>query len=310
MDISRFVPVWEGEQRKALRTWDFEEKWQAFHTPNGRPMACAHRGDRNQLYPENSWQAFCSAVLYGADMLEADIHVTRDGVPVVMHDDTLTRTTDLPLLRAAGAAWLPEGDRVADWTVEEIRRLRAVLPDGTVTDCTVPTLEELILLAKDRCFITLDKAGAFSFEIDVMLLLEKHDAWRTVLIPYEYPFERVVAIKQEIARRSGVQAPYFAKAVKAGKMETERMTGAMRFLREEGYALTLRGGEFEAENEALQTFLQEAVKGKCRLYAESLQAAHDCEANWQRMIAAGCNILMGNRNYELIDFVRRYNGQA
>ena len=310
MDISRFVPVWESEQRKALRTWDFEEKWQAFHTSNGRPMACAHRGDRNQLYPENSWQAFCSAVLYGADMLEADIHVTRDGIPVVMHDDTLTRTTDLPHLRAAGAAWLPASDLVADWTVEEIRRLHTVMPDGTVTACTVPTLEELILLAKDRCFVTLDKAGAFSFEVHVMPLLEKHDAWRTVLIPYEYPFDRVVAIKQEIARRSGVQAPYFAKAVKAGKMEAERMVSAQSFLQEEGYAPVLRGGEFEAENEALGAFLQESVKGKYRLYAESLQAAHDHEANWRSMIAAGCNILMGNRNYELIDFVRRYNGEA
>ena len=310
MNISEFTPVWVSDVKKALREWDFEEKWRAFHTPNGRPMSCAHRGDRNQLYPENTWEGFCSAVLYGADMLEADIHVTRDGVPVVMHDDTLTRTTDLPRLRESGAAWLPEGDRVADWTAEEIRRLRAVFPDGTVTDCHIPTLEDLILLARDRCFITLDKAGAFSFETDVMPLLEKHNAWRTVLIPYEYPLDRVVAIKREIARRSGVQAPYFAKAVKAGKMETERMEGAMCFLREEDYALVLRGGEFDRANTELLTFLRENVKGKCRLYAESLQAAHDCEENWGQMIAAGCNILMGNRNYELIDFVRQCNGEA
>ena len=310
MNISEFAPVWESDTKKALREWDFEEKWRAFHAPNGRPMSCAHRGDRNQLYPENSWEAFCSAVLYGADMLEADIHVTRDGVPVVMHDDTLTRTTDLPRLRAAGAAWLPEGDRVDDWTVEEIRRLRAVFPDGTVTDCHIPTLEELILLAKDRCFITLDKAGAFSFEADVMPLLEKHSAWRTVLIPYEYAFDRVAAIKQEILHRSGVQAPYFAKAVKAGRMEAERMESAMRFLREEGYAPVLRGGEFDGTDAALVAFLRERIGGAYRLYAESLRAEHDHAENWRQMVAAGCNILMGNRNYELIDFVRRYNGEA
>lgn len=318
MDLRQFIPLWESDSKKAVRTWDFEEKWRAFHTPNGRLMSCAHRGDRNQLYPENSLEAFCSAILAGADILEADIRVTRDGVPIVMHDSTLTRTTTLSALRAAGEARLPESDRVADWTAAEIARLRVIFPNGTPTDCHIPTLEELILLSKDRCFITLDKAGnadtpeddpCFCFEARVLPLIEKHSAWRTVLVPYEYKFERVLAIQQMIKDKCGHCAPYFAKATGNGKMEVERIERAVRFVQEQGIAPILRSGEFDPENTAVNGFLRERIGGSYRFYAESLREGHDNEENWRQMAANGCNILMGNRNYELIDFVRRYNGE-
>ncbi|MBQ8341818.1 MAG: glycerophosphodiester phosphodiesterase family protein [Clostridia bacterium] len=310
MDLNSFVPLWENEHKKALRTWDFEEKWQAFHTPNGRLMSCAHRGDRNQIYPENSLEAFYSAVLAGADILEADIRVTRDGVPVVMHDPTLTRTTNLAVLRAAGEDWMPRSGDVADWTAAELSRLRVIFPDGTPTDCHIPTLEQLILLAKDRCFITLDKAGGFSFEDVVLPLIEKYHARRTVLVPYEYRFERVLAIQQAIKAKWGEGAPYFAKATDNGKMDVERTEKGMRFVQEGGLAPILRSGEFDPKNETFNAFLRERVKGKYRFYAESLHAGHDNEENWRQMADAGCNILMGNRNYDLIDFVRRYNGET
>lgn len=316
MKLSEFVPIWESAAKKAIRNRNFEEIWQAFHTPNGRLMSCAHRGDRNQYYPENSTEGFCSAILAGADILEADIRVSKDGVPIVMHDSTLTRTTNLLVLRAAGATWLPQGDRVADWTAEEIGRLRLIFPDGRLTDCHIPTLEELILLAKDRCFITLDKAGnadspeedpCFCFEARVLPLIEKHSAWRTVLVPYEYKFHRAMAIQQMIKAKCGHFAPYFVKACRSGQTDVERTEEAVRLIGEQGLAPILRSGEFDPENGAFHAFLWEKIKGNYRFYAESLRAEHDNEENWRQMAEAGCNILMGNRNYELIDFVRRYN---
>jgi glycerophosphoryl diester phosphodiesterase len=57
-------------------------------------MLVAHRGGSG-IAPENTLEAFRQAVdRWGADMLELDVHVTRDGVPVVIHDETLDRTTD------------------------------------------------------------------------------------------------------------------------------------------------------------------------------------------------------------------------
>lgn len=46
------------------------------------------------MAPENTLAAFAAAVEAGADGIELDIHLTRDGVPVVIHDETLDRTTD------------------------------------------------------------------------------------------------------------------------------------------------------------------------------------------------------------------------
>lgn len=58
-----------------------------------RFLAIAHRGGAD-LRPENTLPAFAHAVALGADVLEMDVHATADGVVVLLHDDTLDRTTD------------------------------------------------------------------------------------------------------------------------------------------------------------------------------------------------------------------------
>ena len=70
-----------------------------------------HRGNR-AFAPENTLQSFAEAVTLGADAIEFDLHLSADGVPVVMHDDTLDRTTD-----GTGA--------VRERTVRELRHVDA-----------------------------------------------------------------------------------------------------------------------------------------------------------------------------------------
>jgi glycerophosphoryl diester phosphodiesterase len=75
-------------------------------------MLVAHRGGA-KLAPENTLPAFRSAVEeWGADMLEMDVRLTRDGRVVVIHDDTVDRTTDGTGL-------------VSDLTLAEVRELDA-----------------------------------------------------------------------------------------------------------------------------------------------------------------------------------------
>src|SRR6478609_1568179 len=57
------------------------------------PLFFAHRGG-SLLAPENTFVAFDRGAALGADALELDIHATRDGALVVIHDPTLDRTTD------------------------------------------------------------------------------------------------------------------------------------------------------------------------------------------------------------------------
>ena len=53
----------------------------------------AHRG-ASYIAPENTLIAFKKAIALGADGIELDVHLSADGIPVVMHDETLDRTTN------------------------------------------------------------------------------------------------------------------------------------------------------------------------------------------------------------------------
>ncbi|MBQ6876614.1 MAG: glycerophosphodiester phosphodiesterase, partial [Lachnospiraceae bacterium] len=59
---------------------------------NKIPVA-AHRGN-SRYFPENTLCAFRSAIELGVDMVEFDLHMTKDGVLIVMHDHMVDRTTD------------------------------------------------------------------------------------------------------------------------------------------------------------------------------------------------------------------------
>lgn len=83
-----------------------------------RPLVIGHRG-YNQIAPENTLPSFKLAKMAGADLVELDYHHTKDGVPVVIHDGELDRTTD------ARARWGGEKIPVASKTLDELRVLDA-----------------------------------------------------------------------------------------------------------------------------------------------------------------------------------------
>ena len=61
--------------------------------PGALPLTVAHRG-YSSVAPENTLAAYASAMRSGAEWVEIDVHTTADGVPVVMHDQTVNRTTN------------------------------------------------------------------------------------------------------------------------------------------------------------------------------------------------------------------------
>jgi glycerophosphoryl diester phosphodiesterase len=93
-----------------------------------RPIVVAHRGASVEQ-PENTIEAFEAATDAGADAVEFDVRLTDDGVPIVMHDQDVSRTTD-----ATGL--------VSKLPLDEIRRLRIELPGGGAAG--VPTLDEAL----------------------------------------------------------------------------------------------------------------------------------------------------------------------
>lgn len=96
----------------------------------------AHRGYPLK-HPENTLLGFRAAIELGFTHLELDVHLTKDGVPVVIHDPTVNRTTN-----GTGA--------VNDYTLDELLKLDAGQGEF------VPTLEEVLLLAKDRILVDIE----------------------------------------------------------------------------------------------------------------------------------------------------------
>jgi len=96
-----------------------------------RPIPIGHRGCAG-LAPENTLPSFERALAEGARILESDVHLTRDGVPVLLHDDDVARTTDgsgratgltFGELRKldAGHRFQPEGEEGFPWRGKGLR---------------------------------------------------------------------------------------------------------------------------------------------------------------------------------------------
>lgn len=121
-----------------------------------QPQVIAHRGASGYL-PEHTLGGYELAIRMGADFIEPDLQITKDGALVAIHDDTLNRTTNVAALFAQRNG----GYKVSDFTLAEIKTL-TVVPTGTgkasypgftpssANAFAVPTFQEVVDLAKKQ----------------------------------------------------------------------------------------------------------------------------------------------------------------
>jgi glycerophosphoryl diester phosphodiesterase len=125
------------------------------------PLIIAHRGLSGQ-YPEHTLLAYRAAIAAGADYIEPDLVLTRDGVLIVRHENEISGTTDVaehPEFAARKATKTVDGQQISGWftedfTLAEIQTLRARerLPQLRATNRAydgqevVPTFDEVLAL--------------------------------------------------------------------------------------------------------------------------------------------------------------------
>ncbi|AGA80777.1 glycerophosphodiester phosphodiesterase family protein [Echinicola vietnamensis] len=135
------------------------------------PMVSAHRGGSYPGYPENAIQTFDYVLQHTPALIECDISMTMDSVLVMMHDNTVDRTTS-----GSGA--------VSALRYEEIKAFDLEDAEGKVTAFNVPTLREVLEWAKGKAVLTLDIKSNVPYE----LVLEEINATgaeaHVVLITY------------------------------------------------------------------------------------------------------------------------------
>ncbi|HEY0972523.1 MAG TPA: glycerophosphodiester phosphodiesterase family protein, partial [Gemmatimonadales bacterium] len=107
------------------------------------PLISAHRGGPVDAYPENAIVTFERTISLTPALLEIDVRRTRDGALVLLHDETLDRTTN-------GTG--PLDGR----TLAEVRALRLRDPMGRLTPHRIPTLAESLAWAEGRAVLLLD----------------------------------------------------------------------------------------------------------------------------------------------------------
>lgn len=162
-----------------------------------RPIVIGHRGAAGDC-PENTLLSFDTALRQGAQILESDIHISRDGVPVLLHDPSLERTTD-----GAGTA--------ADLDWAELRRLDAAFHDTNErgetslrgTGIQIASLEEAFETFPEARFnleIKSEDPRATQATLDLVRRFDRDD--RTLLAAGENPIMEGLraALREHTAR--------------------------------------------------------------------------------------------------------------
>jgi len=148
---------------------------------NGSPYVVGHRGFGRQA-PENTLPSFRLALAAGADLVELDYHHSREGVPIVLHDSTLDRTTD------ATNRWGGSNLVVAARTVAEVQSLDAgrwFAPQFAGT--SIPTLEEALRVIQAGGTTLIERKGGDPATL-IHLLRERGWAESVVVQSFDWGF--------------------------------------------------------------------------------------------------------------------------
>ncbi|MCP3682716.1 MAG: glycerophosphodiester phosphodiesterase [bacterium] len=135
-------------------------------------ITVGHRGAAG-LEPENTLLGFRKAIEIGVDFIELDVHLSKDGEIIVMHDNTVDRTTD-------GTG------KVGEMTLEELKKLDAGKGEK------IPTLQEAIDVAKDKVGIIIELKGE-NTEEPVFNAIKKNNLEKARCVSFHH--DRVKKVK-------------------------------------------------------------------------------------------------------------------
>lgn len=148
-------------------------------------LVVAHRGDWRNA-PENSLQAFQNCIDMGVDMIELDLHMSKDSVLFLMHDETVNRTTN-------------GRGKVSDLTAAELKKLRLRAGHGIVTSHEIPTFEEALNLCKGKILINVDKG--YEYFKEAYQLMEKTGTTNQVVIKSGKTIDKVQRENGDVIRK-------------------------------------------------------------------------------------------------------------
>lgn len=255
-------------------------------------LVVSHRGDWRNA-PENSLQAFRNCLNMNVDMIEIDLKQTKDGHLVLMHDETIDRTTN-------------GKGRPSDYTLEELRQFRLINGLGRVTDHVIPTLEEVLNLCKGKILINIDKG--YDFFKEVYELTERTGTTRQVVIKSSYPLSKVRQENGDV-----LDKVIYMPIIQLDNPDAERILD--EYLTISPVAIECC---FENYTSNVQRLLQKIKSSGVKIWINSLwaslNAGHDddravekgeVEESWGWIISQGATLIQTDRPAAMISYLKK-----
>ena len=229
----------------------------------------AHRGNSSAA-PENTMPAFVSSIESGAEYCEIDIRLSKDGVPVVIHDRSVDRTTD-----GAGA--------VSEMTISELRALDAgSWLSETFAGTPIPTLDEVLALAASS---------------GTRVLIEYKGTWSKAGVKTTVDMIEAVGLTSTVVAQSFSQKTVARIADAAPELTVGWLTEDL----DASTVATATAIEADAVNPRTAT-----ARGVARAHRAGLGVfvwTQDAETDWRALTAMGVDGIITNRPDALLEWV-------
>ena len=260
-----------------------------------------HRGDWRNA-PENSVDAILGSIKKGADIVELDVAITKDGEYVLVHDNKIDRISN-------------GKGKVSDLTLEEIRKFRLLGTDGkTVTDYQILTLKEAFDLTRGKILVNLDKfprnpKGIAEF-------VKKHGMEKEVILKGSFSPDE---LKKKLGKsfKSIADGTFFyMPIIWINNSNASKIFDAWQNSNKAPGAYELCFGK-EKPNGVLKSLQKLQKNGGPRIWIntlwDSLCAGHtdergfngDADGSWGWCLEQGATMIQTDRPVELIDYLTK-----
>ena len=313
-DATAFVPCYDGRINTSAEKLPLSYKVTQLNKVAGEVLVIAHRGEHT-YYPENSLEGAISAWRMGAVSTEFDIQKTKDGHWVAMHDNTVSRTTNVIEARAADSS-LPTSDKVADWTLEQLRMLRLKDDYGSITPFPIPTLREALHACDGRIFLHLDKS--FNYGDDILPVMLEENVVECVYICNNVPYSSISSVmdtvKNAFMQRYPEQYPT-ADSVRVHSLMRTSDTPSTGISNLKGYISQMESddrlsptgvflGDFVKSSQTYNEQIRDTYSKQLRIATWVLRNEADYEFMWRKARSFNYSIFLTDYPYEFMQRIK------
>ena len=259
-----------------------------------------HRGDWRNA-PENSVDAILGSIKKGADVVELDVAITKDGEYVLVHDDHIGRISN-------------GKGKVKDLTLEEIRKFRLKGPGGKITDYKILTLKEAFDLTRGKILVNLDK-----FPRDpkgIAEFVKKHGMEKEVILKGSFSPSNLKNIMGSTYDSIANRTLFYMPIIWINSGNSMKIFNSWQNEAKAPGAYELCFGS-EKRIDVLKTLKAGQANGAPRIWIntlwDSLCAGHtdergykgDAEGSWGWCLEQGATIIQTDRPVELIKYLEK-----